>query len=34
MPKLKINGTEIEVENGTSIIQAADQMGVEIPRFC
>lgn len=34
MPKLKINGTEVEVENGTSIIQAADQIGVEIPRFC
>ncbi len=34
MPKLKINGTEVEVENGTSIIQAAEQIGVEIPRFC
>ena len=34
MPKLKINGTEVEVEQGTSIIQAAEQIGVEIPRFC
>ena len=34
MPKLTINGTEIEVEQGTSIIQAAEQIGVEIPRFC
>jgi len=34
MPKLKINGTEVEVEPGTSIIQAAEQIGVEIPRFC
>ena len=34
MPTLKINGTEVEVENGTSIIQAAEQIGVEIPRFC
>ena len=34
MPKLKINGTEVEVEQGTSIIQAAEQVGVEIPRFC
>jgi NADH-quinone oxidoreductase subunit G len=34
MPKLTINGTEIEVEQGTSIIQAAEQVGVEIPRFC
>jgi NADH-quinone oxidoreductase subunit G len=34
MPKLTINGTAIEVEPGTSIIQAAEQLGVEIPRFC
>src|SRR6187549_742770 len=34
MPKLTINGTEIEVPPGTSIIQAAEQLGVEIPRFC
>jgi NADH-quinone oxidoreductase subunit G len=34
MPKLTINGIETEVEQGTSIIQAADQIGVEIPRFC
>ena len=34
MPKLKINGTEVEVENGTSILQAAEQVGYEIPRFC
>jgi len=34
MPKLKINGLEVEVEKGTSIIQAAEQIGVEIPRFC
>lgn len=34
MPKLKINGTEVEVAQGTSIIQAAEQIGVEIPRFC
>ncbi|MCC7305179.1 MAG: NADH-quinone oxidoreductase subunit G [Alphaproteobacteria bacterium] len=34
MPKLTINGTEIEVAPGTSIIQAAEQLGVEIPRFC
>ncbi|MEM6781074.1 MAG: NADH-quinone oxidoreductase subunit NuoG [Pseudomonadota bacterium] len=34
MPKLKINDTEIEVEPGTSILQAAEQLGVEIPRFC
>ncbi len=34
MPKLTINDTEIEVEPGTSILQAAEQMGIEIPRFC
>ncbi len=34
MPKLTIDNQEIEVEAGTSIIQAADQLGVEIPRFC
>lgn len=34
MPKLKIDGIEIEVAAGTSIIQAADQLGIEIPRFC
>ena len=34
MPKLTINGIEVEVEAGTSIIQAAEQIGVEIPRFC
>lgn len=34
MPKLTINGMEIEVEQGTSIIQAAETLGVEIPRFC
>ena len=34
MPKLTINGIEIEVEKGTSILQAAEQLGIEIPRFC
>lgn len=34
MPKLKINDIEIEVEPGTSILQAAEQLGIEIPRFC
>ncbi|MCI5059472.1 MAG: NADH-quinone oxidoreductase subunit NuoG [Alphaproteobacteria bacterium] len=34
MPKLMINDQEVEVENGTSILQAAEQIGVEIPRFC
>ncbi|MFA7457722.1 MAG: NADH-quinone oxidoreductase subunit NuoG, partial [Micavibrio sp.] len=34
MPKLKINDQEIEVAPGTSILQAAEQLGYEIPRFC
>jgi len=34
MPKLTINGIEIEVPAGTSILQAAEQLGIEIPRFC
>ena len=34
MPKLKINSTEIEVPAGTSILQAAEMLGIEVPRFC
>ena len=34
MPKLTIDGIELEVAAGTSILQACEQLGVEIPRFC
>ncbi len=35
MPKkLIIDGTEIEVEDGLTLIQACEQAGVEVPRFC
>ncbi len=34
MPIVTIDGRQIEVEQGTSVIQAADRLGVEIPRFC
>jgi NADH-quinone oxidoreductase subunit G len=34
MPKLTIDGMEVTVDPGTSIIQAAEQLGIEIPRFC
>jgi NADH-quinone oxidoreductase subunit G len=35
MPKkLIIDGGEIEVEDGITLIQACEQAGVEIPRFC
>ena len=34
MPKLIVDGQEIEVENGTTLIQACEAAGAEIPRFC
>ncbi len=34
MIKLKINNTEIKVEEGTSVMKAAQKMGVEIPNMC
>ncbi len=34
MPKLSIDGTEIEVVEGTTVLRACEQAGVEIPRFC
>jgi len=34
MPKLTIDGLEIEVEPGLTILQACEQAGIEIPRFC
>ena len=34
MPKLTIDGTEIEVEPGLTVLQACEQAGIEIPRFC
>src|SRR3546814_6257703 len=34
MPKLTIDGKEIEVAEGLSVLQACELAGVEIPRFC
>ena len=34
MLKLKVNDTEIEVEEGLTVLQACEQAGAEIPRFC
>jgi len=34
MPKLTINGNEVEVESGATVLQACEQEGIEIPRFC
>jgi NADH-quinone oxidoreductase subunit G len=34
MPKLTIDGQQIEVEAGLTVLQACEAAGVEIPRFC
>ncbi len=34
MPKLNIDGKEIEVEKGTRIIEAAKKNGIDIPFYC
>lgn len=34
MIKLTINGKEVEVEQGTALIQACEKAGAQIPRFC
>ena len=34
MPKLKIDNREIEVPEGTKVIEAAERVGIMIPRFC
>lgn len=34
MPKLIIDGQEIEVEEGSTVLQAAENLGIEIPVFC
>ena len=34
MLKLKVNDIDVEVEEGTTVLQACEQAGAEIPRFC
>jgi len=34
VPKLTIDGVEIEVAAGTSVLEAAKQAGVEVPHYC
>lgn len=34
MPTLTIDGQVVTVEEGTTLIQACEQLGIEIPRFC
>ncbi|WP_262691573.1 NADH-quinone oxidoreductase subunit NuoG [Kordiimonas aestuarii] len=34
MPTLTIDGKEVTVEPGTTVLQACEEIGVEVPRFC
>ena len=34
MPKFTLNGQEINAKNGRTIIQAAEEHGIEIPHYC
>ncbi len=34
MPKLTIDGQEVEVPPGTTVLQAAQRLGIEVPHFC
>src|SRR5438552_18658583 len=34
MPKLTIDGREISVPEGATVIQAAEKLGIFIPRYC
>jgi NADH-quinone oxidoreductase subunit G len=34
MPKLTVDGVEVEVPPGATVMQACEQAGVEVPRFC
>ena len=34
MPTVEIDGQRLEVEDGVTVIQAADRLGIEIPHYC
>ncbi|HJS86309.1 MAG TPA: NADH-quinone oxidoreductase subunit NuoG, partial [Acetobacteraceae bacterium] len=34
MPKVTIDGIEVEVPNGSTVLQACEAAGIEVPRFC
>ena len=34
MPTLTIDGNEITVDAGTTVLQACEKLGIEVPRFC
>ena len=34
MPKLEVNGRAVEVANGSTVMDAATQLGIYVPHFC
>jgi len=34
MPTLTIDGREVSVADGTMVIQAAEKLGIFVPRYC
>ena len=34
MPNVKVDGVELEVPDGLTVLQACEMAGAEIPRFC
>ena len=34
MPSLVIDGREVSVPEGTTVIQAAEKLGIFVPRYC
>ncbi|MBM3384696.1 MAG: 2Fe-2S iron-sulfur cluster binding domain-containing protein, partial [Betaproteobacteria bacterium] len=34
MPKLEINGREVEVQHGSTVMEAATKLGIYVPHFC
>ena len=34
MIKIKVNDKDLEVEEGLTVLQACENAGAEIPRFC
>ena len=34
MPTVEIDGRKVDVADGTTVIQAAEQLGVEVPHYC
>jgi len=34
MPTVEIDGRKLEVEDGTTVIQAAERLGIEVPHYC